>query len=109
MTFEQLLSQAKVNLDEKGLYLSKEDRTCSATARLLVAVRAYIDSQNEVESKQERDKAKLANENSKLAARLAEVEREKAAAFTSFVRRGLESIPEISEVQRNRLLSVNGG
>jgi len=109
VTFDQLLSQARVSLAKNGLWLDKEDRSCEAVGRLLVAVRALIDQANFDESKSEREKTKLANDNSKLATALAERERELAAIQKSAFRRGLESVPEISQAQRERLLITNGG
>ena len=109
VTFDQLLDQAKVDLAKNGLWLAKEHRSCEAMSRVLVAVRALIDSANADENKAEAEKTKLAQENSKLAATLAERERELKELQKSTFRRGLEGMPDISESQRERLLTVNGG
>lgn len=109
VTFEQLLSQAKVELDGKGLYLAKEHRTCEAMARVFVAVRAMIDSQAQSEIKSETEKTKLAKDNSRLAAELAEAQKELKKISITAIGRGLESDPAISEATRVRALSVNGG
>lgn len=108
-TFDQLLSQARVSLSKNGLWLAKEDRSCEAVGRVLVAVRALIDSANSEETKAETEKAKLAKENSRLAAELAQREKELREHQRSAFRRGLESLPDVSESQRDRLLTVNGG
>ena len=109
VTFEQLLSQAKVTLDSKGLYLAKEDRTCEAVGRLLVAVRAMIDSTSQSEVKSEREKTSLAKDISKMAAENAEGQKEIQRLTKTCIGRGLELVPEIPEVTRERLLNVNGG
>jgi len=109
VTFDQLLKQAKVEMDAKGLYLVKAHRTCEAVARVFVAVRAMIDSAAQSEIGHEQSISKLARENSRLAAELADRERQVADAQRSAIRRGLEAIPEISQNSRDRLLTVNGG
>lgn len=109
MTFESILMQAQVSLDPKHpCWLGKEHRTCEATGRLLTAVRALVDTCNERESKFEAEKAKLADVNSKQAAKIAMLEGEKHELFKHAVRVGLESIPELTQSQRERLLSHNG-
>lgn len=108
VTFDQLLAQAKVELDSKGLYLAKEHRTCDAVSRVFVAVRAMIDSSAQADIKSEAEKTKLAVANSKLAAELAEAQKELNAVSMTVVKRTLEGDPSISESTRLRALSVNG-
>lgn len=108
VTFEQLLAQAKVELDSKGLYLAKEHRTCEAMARVFVAVRAMIDTTMQQDVKAESEKTKLATANSKLAAELAEAQKELNRVSMTCVKRTLENDPAISEATRHRALSVNG-
>ena len=106
VTFDQLLAQAQVSLSPKGLYLAKEHRSCDATARLFVAIRAMLDTANADASKHEVEKTSLAKENSKLAAKLATAERERSDLQRLCFARGLEST-DLPESTRTRLLSTN--
>lgn len=109
VTFYQLLSQARVTMDKKGLYLIKSDRTCEASARVFVAVRAALDNDAQGELKSEKEKTTLAKEISRLASELAEAQREIQELNKTCFKRGLEGIPEIAQATRERLLNVNGG
>ncbi len=107
VTFEQLLRQAKVDLSPGGLYLAKEYRNCEAMSRVFVAVRACIDGHADELQKLHKDLASMANEKSKLAATLAEREREIAKAEKATIRIGLEN-SDLPQVTRERLLNANG-
>lgn len=106
-TFEKLLAQAKVELDPKGLYLGKEHRTCEATARLLVAVRALIDAHADDMVRSAEERTKVSRENSRLATRVAELERELSQLKQIAIARGLEGLTELSQAQRERLMSFD--
>jgi len=109
ITFDQLLEQAKVSLAPNGLWLAKQDRTCESMSRVFVAIRALIDSVNDSETKISREHAALSKTNSRLAADNSESQKEITRITKTAIARGLESVPEVSDSARNRILSVNGG
>jgi len=106
VTFDQLCRQADVTLAKNGLYFAPEHRTCEATARVNVAVRANLDAWAAEEAKHEREKAKLAKENSILAAKLSEAQTAKHDAEKRCIALGLEA-SNMSPVERERILSLS--
>jgi hypothetical protein len=104
VTFQQLLDQAEVKLAPNGLYLHKSNRNCESVARLMVAVRALIDSHNAEMLKSESEKTKLANEVSKQAAKNAVQAESLSKLSLDKVRIGLENNEHISEQERARLV-----
>lgn len=108
VTFEQILRQANVRMSPKNpAYLAKDCRTCEATSRLIVAIRAALDNGASDTARQEGEKAKLARENSVLAGKLADAERKVAEAEKIAITRGLEAT-ELPEATRKRIMCTNG-
>ena len=114
-TILDLARQAGVEFVPGRNYFKPEYRNCHSMELFCVALQAHLDADNDKEiefanivSKLERDKASAAKENSTLAAKLQVAIEEKAKAEKLTIRRGLESVPEISEMARNRIMDCSG-
>ena len=115
ISIRDLVRQAGVEFVEGRNYFTPEHRNCHAMEKLCVALQAHLDSDNSKDidtanllAKLEREKAAMAKENSILAAKLQVAVEDKAKAEKLTIRRGLESLPEVSEMARNRIMDCSG-
>jgi len=112
-TLSELAKQAGVEFVTGRMYFTQEHRNCHAMEKFCVAINAHLDqdikqstANSDFIAKLEREKSKLANENSKLAAELTVAIKEKAAAEKMTIQRGLEAT-DLPEVTRVRIMSTS--
>lgn len=108
VVFEDILNAAGVELDSKGLYLAKPYRNCQSMAACFGAVRMALSAKDKEIMRLHDEKAELADRCSKEATKNSKMAEQKSDLQMTAVRRGLESIPDLTPETRDRLLSVSG-
>ena len=115
ITLEELARQAGVEFVDGRTYFKKQYRNCNCIEKFNVAVQAHLDqdardseAHSKFVAKLEREKSALAKENSELAAQLAVAIDNLRKAEKVTIRRGLEAVPELSEIRRDRIMDVSG-
>jgi hypothetical protein len=109
VTFEEVVRAAGIEMDPKGLYFAKPYRNCQSQAAFNGAVSYAFQAKDKEIMRLTEELKNAYDRHSREAAKTAVLCEEKAELTKTCFRRGLEALPEIAPVTRDRLLNVNGG
>ena len=103
-SMEDVLQAASIERDPRGNYPAKSCRTCLHMAALFAAVDSALRAKDKEIARLNSSLAQSYRDNSRLATEKAEKTEEVGRLALEKVRVGLESNPNISEVERRRLV-----
>lgn len=109
VTFDEVVRASGVEMDKKGLYFAKPFRTCEYLAAFIGAARAMLSAKDREIQRLLGENAKLADRHSREAAKTAVLAEEKAELTKACIKRGLESLPDVTPTQRDRVLNISAG
>jgi len=109
LTITEIFATAGVEQESKARYFKSDFRTCEHTANFVVAVETAIESSN---------KERIASENrlngmllesqdkvSKLAAKVADMERKLRESEKVAINLGIEALPDVTSATRKRIMN----
>lgn len=109
LTIQEIFKAAGVEQERKARYFTPDYRTCEHTANFVVAVETAIESANKEHMESERRlNAALIEANNRvsvLSAKLADMERKLRESEKIAIGLGIESLPEVTEATRKRIMN----